>query len=107
ASHWIGIQPPCCIHAAPSSIAGPDFIRVVRPRDSVGYTFVATFARMQTAAPKLSMTQVLACGAMVVTLSMGIRHGFGLWLQPIPQAPGRGPQTFSLSPAAQNLSQVR
>ena len=25
----------------------------------------------------------LICGAAVVTLSMGIRHGFGLWLQPI------------------------
>src|SRR4030095_12757388 len=39
---------------------------------------------MQSAiAPKLSMKQVLLCGAMIVTLSMGIRHGFGLWLQPI------------------------
>jgi hypothetical protein len=27
---------------------------------------------------KLSMAQVLACGALVVTLSMGVRHGFGL-----------------------------
>ena len=33
--------------------------------------------------PRLSMLQVLACGAAIVTLSMGIRHGFGLWLQPI------------------------
>jgi hypothetical protein len=32
--------------------------------------------------------QVLACGAAIVTLSMGIRHGFGLWLQPITQAQG-------------------
>ena len=37
---------------------------------------------------KLSMVQVLICGAFIVTLSMGIRHGFGLWLQPITQAPG-------------------
>ncbi len=35
--------------------------------------------------PTLSMGQVLVCGAMIVTLSMGIRHGFGLWLQPITQ----------------------
>ena len=34
-------------------------------------------------ATRLSMTQVLLCGAAIVTLSMGIRHGFGLWLQPI------------------------
>ncbi len=34
------------------------------------------------------MLQVLACGAAIVTLSMGIRHGFGLWLQPITQAQG-------------------
>jgi hypothetical protein len=27
---------------------------------------------------RLSMIQVLACGAAIVTLSMGIRHGFGL-----------------------------
>ena len=32
------------------------------------------------------MFQVLACGAAIVTLSMGVRHGFGLWLQPITQA---------------------
>ena len=34
------------------------------------------------------MFQVLACGAAIVTLSMGIRHGFGLWLQPITQEMG-------------------
>lgn len=38
---------------------------------------------VQTTPPRLSMTQVLLCGAFIVTLSMGIRHGFGLWLQPI------------------------
>jgi hypothetical protein len=36
---------------------------------------------------RLSMTQVLLCGAAIVTLSMGIRHGFGLWLQPLSCAP--------------------
>ena len=29
------------------------------------------------------MTRVLLFGAAIVTLSMGIRHGFGLWLAPI------------------------
>jgi hypothetical protein len=34
----------------------------------------------------IAMWQVLLCGAAIVTLSMGVRHGFGLWLQPITQA---------------------
>ncbi|MDB5857914.1 MAG: putative transporter, partial [Ramlibacter sp.] len=59
---------------------------------------------MQTAAPKLSMVQVLACGAMIVTLSMGIRHGFGLWLQPITQAQGWTRETFAFALAIQNLA---
>ena len=43
------------------------------------------------------MTQVLICGAMVVTLSMGIRHGFGLWLQPITMDRGWTRETFALA----------
>ncbi len=56
------------------------------------------------AAPALSVKQVLFCGAMIVTLSMGIRHGFGLWLQPITQAQDWSRQTFSFALAIQNLS---
>ena len=55
-------------------------------------------------APKLSMWQVLVCGAAIVTLSMGIRHGFGLWLQPITQAQGWTRETFAFAIAVQNLS---
>lgn len=54
--------------------------------------------------PRLSALQVLACGALIVTLSMGIRHGFGLWLQPITQAQGWSRETFSFALAIQNLS---
>ena len=54
--------------------------------------------------PKLSMLQVLACGAAIVTLSMGIRHGFGLWLLPITQEMGWTRQSFALAIAIQNLS---
>ena len=50
------------------------------------------------------MTQVLLCGAIIVTLSMGIRHGFGLWLLPITQEQGWTRQTFALAIAVQNLS---
>jgi MFS family permease len=53
---------------------------------------------------RLSMTQVLVCGAAIVTLSMGIRQGFGLWLQPITQAQGWTRQTFAFALALQNLS---
>src|SRR5215207_9569190 len=52
----------------------------------------------------LSMVQVLACGAVIVTLSMGVRHGFGLWLLPITQAQGWTRETFSFALAIQNLS---
>jgi predicted MFS family arabinose efflux permease len=57
-----------------------------------------------SSAKKLSITQVLVCGAAVVTLSMGIRHGFGLWLQPITQAQGWTRETFAFAIAIQNLS---
>jgi MFS family permease len=50
------------------------------------------------------MWQVLVCGAAIVTLSMGIRHGFGLWLQPITQAQGWTRETFAFAIAVQNLS---
>jgi MFS family permease len=53
---------------------------------------------------RLSMAQVLICGGLVVTLSMGIRHGFGLWLQPITQAQGWTRETFAFAIAVQNLA---
>jgi predicted MFS family arabinose efflux permease len=58
-----------------------------------------------SAAPaQLSMKQVLLCGAMIVTLSMGIRHGFGLWLQPITMDRGWSRETFAFALAIQNLA---
>ena len=59
---------------------------------------------LNAAPQRLSILQVLACGAAIVTLSMGIRHGFGLWLQPITQAQGWTRETFSFALAVQNLS---
>ncbi len=52
----------------------------------------------------LSMTQVLIFGAVIVTLSMGIRHGFGLWLQPITMERGWTRETFAFAMAVQNLA---
>ena len=50
------------------------------------------------------MKQVLICGAFIVTLSMGIRHGFGLWLQPITMDRGWSRETFAFALAVQNLA---
>jgi predicted MFS family arabinose efflux permease len=57
-----------------------------------------------SSAPRLSMLQVLAFGAFIVTLSMGIRHGFGLFLQPITMERGWTRETFALALAVQNLA---
>lgn len=67
-------------------------------RPQIGY-----ICRMTKSAKTLSMTQVLLCGAAIVTLSMGIRHGFGLWLQPVTQSQGWSRETFSFAIAIQNL----
>ncbi|MGM9426723.1 MFS transporter [Hydrogenophaga sp. MI9] len=55
-------------------------------------------------AVRLSAVQVLTCGAAIVTLSMGIRHGFGLWLQPITQDMGWTRANFAFALAIQNLA---
>ncbi|MDI9331966.1 MAG: MFS transporter [Alphaproteobacteria bacterium] len=50
------------------------------------------------------MWQVLLCGAAILILSMGVRHGFGLWLQPLTQARGWGREDFAFALAIQNLA---
>jgi MFS family permease len=55
-------------------------------------------------AERLSMTRVLACGAAIVTLSIGIRHGFGLWLQPVTMERGWSREVFSFAIAVQNMA---
>jgi len=52
----------------------------------------------------LTMTRVLLFGAAIVTLSMGIRHGFGLWLAPITMDRGWTRETFDFALAVQNLA---
>lgn len=51
----------------------------------------------------LPLGQMLLCGALIVTLSMGIRHSFGLWLQPITTTHGWTREDYSLAMAVQNL----
>jgi MFS family permease len=64
----------------------------------------ATSTLAASGPPKLSMTQVLLCGAAIVTLSMGIRHGFGLWLGPVTTERGWTRETFAFALAVQNLA---
>ena len=59
---------------------------------------------MSASTPRISLPQLLICGAAIVTLAMGIRHGFGLWLQPITQARGWTRETFAFAIAVQNLA---
>ena len=56
-----------------------------------------------TQSNRLSLAQVLIFGGLMVTLSMGIRHGFGLFNLPITMANGWGRETFALTIALQNL----
>ena len=46
---------------------------------------------------------VLIASGIILTLAMGIRHGFGFWLQPISQQHGWTRETYSLAMAMQNL----
>ena len=51
----------------------------------------------------LSLTKVILVGGLVVSLAVGIRHGFGLFNLPITQANGWGREIFALAIALQNL----
>jgi MFS family permease len=50
-----------------------------------------------------SLKTVLLATGVVLTLAMGVRHGFGFWMQPISQANGWTRETYSLAQAMQNL----
>ena len=67
-------------------------------------TAQANGSSMAQAPQPLSMRQVLVCGALIVTLSMGIRHGFGLWLQPVTMERGWTRETFAFALAVQNIA---
>lgn len=47
---------------------------------------------------------VLACGCLIMTITFGVRAGFGLFLQPMSMEYGWGREVFSLSMALQNLA---
>jgi MFS family permease len=52
----------------------------------------------------LSLKALLIFGGLMVTLSMGIRHGFGLFNLPITSGNDWGRETFALTIALQNLT---
>ena len=49
-------------------------------------------------------TVVLVASAVILSLAMGIRHGFGLFLQPVSSEMGWGREVFALALAVQNLT---
>lgn len=57
-----------------------------------------------TAAGWRTPAVVLVCAGLVLTIGMGIRHGFGLFLQPMSTDLGWGRETFALAMAVQNLT---
>jgi len=58
---------------------------------------------MWTASRAPDLKIVLIASGLVLTLAMGVRHGYGFWLQPISQANGWTRETYSLALALQNL----
>ncbi len=52
---------------------------------------------------QLNLKTILIASGVVLTLAMGVRHGFGFWMQPISQANGWSRETYSLALALQNL----
>lgn len=84
-------------------IANPDAAPTAVPPAANRGPETGYICRMSSTSQPLSITQVLVCGATIVTLSMGIRHGFGLWLQPITQVQEWTRETFAFAIAIQNL----
>lgn len=54
-------------------------------------------------APRSPFFWLMLGGSVVLTLSLGIRHGFGLFLAPMSTDLGWGRETFALAIAVQNL----
>jgi len=48
-------------------------------------------------------TAVLICGGLILSLGFGLRHGFGLFLQPMSSELRWGRETFAFAMAVQNL----
>lgn len=56
-----------------------------------------------SASSPLSLSRIVLFGGLIVTLAMGVRHTFGLFLSPVSQELGWGREVFALAIAVQNL----
>jgi MFS family permease len=54
-------------------------------------------------AKPLSLTTIMLCGGLLVSVAMGIRHGFGFWQLPLIQTHGWTRETFTFAIALQQL----
>src|SRR5512139_2203003 len=52
---------------------------------------------------KTSPAVMLVCASLILTLALGIRHSFGLFLQPMSMDNGWGREVFGFAVALQNL----
>ncbi|MEO6353259.1 MAG: MFS transporter [Burkholderiaceae bacterium] len=59
--------------------------------------------RHDSASRTPELKTILIATGLILTMAMGVRHGFGFWLQPISQAQGWTRETYSLAMALQNL----
>lgn len=57
---------------------------------------------MSPASWRTPMT-LLVCGSAILTIALGVRHGFGLYLQPLSMDRGWGREVFGFAIALQNL----
>ena len=58
---------------------------------------------MRQASDSDRLLTVLLASGIILSLAMGVRHGFGFWLQPVSQQHDWTRDTFSLALALQNL----
>jgi predicted MFS family arabinose efflux permease len=56
-----------------------------------------------TAARWRTPNTILVCGGLILTIALGVRHNFGLYLQPMTLDLGIGREIFSIAIAIQNL----
>ena len=69
------------------------------PADCAGSATLIPSPPLRRPAPWIA----LSCGAVIVTIAMGIRQGFGLFMRPVELDLGVGRESFGLAMAVQNL----
>ena len=73
----------------------------IQPRNLYMYFISSRYNKMRTFWGA-GFTAII-CGSLILFISFGIRHGFGLFQQPISDAQGWGRETYSFAIALQNL----